>query len=104
MHHVPFMKQKSSQVLSHVATGKPVNRWLTGSFDDLMSTKRVLPLKTDETRSLPALNDGFWKKRMSICIHYVLIKSFVSGVVSDKFTKAPLLRYMCVISCAIEHP
>ena len=46
-------------------SGKPLNRWLTGSFDDLVNTKRVFRSRANETHSLPDLNDVFWKKRIS---------------------------------------
>lgn len=70
-----------------IFTGKSGQRWLTGSFDDLMSMKRVLAPKTDETHSLPALNDDFWKKRISIWTFSVKINQLVHKSLLDFWDK-----------------
>ncbi|XP_052760845.1 uncharacterized protein LOC128203458 isoform X2 [Mya arenaria] len=47
---------------SKAITSKPIGKWINTSIDDLMYEKHVkMSQMSEETRSLPALNDTFWK-------------------------------------------
>ncbi|XP_052286115.1 period circadian protein homolog 2-like isoform X2 [Dreissena polymorpha] len=51
-----------SLVAINLSAGKPIGKWIKASIDDMVYNKRVkVPRLSEETRSLPSLNDAFWK-------------------------------------------